>query len=127
MSVVSAADLARMQADALLLMPDTCTIVDPGTPSTTASGGTTIATPVTYADVPCRLSRTGTQSVLSEFGAQLTSEADYLLTVQTTATVREGWAVTVNGTTYAITAVARGGSWPTATRCLVRERVAVGG
>lgn len=127
MSIPTARDLVQLRAESGLLLPDVATITDPGTVAETASGGTTIATPVSVGGIPCRLSRTGTQPVRNEFGEQLTSEADYMLTVPVGTAIKEGWTVTISGVAYTVMAVALSGSWGSATRALVGKGTTIGG
>ena len=116
---------AKRQA-ARLFMPDTVTITDPGAITVGSDGGTSIAGPSSV-EVMGRLTRTGTQAVINEFGAQIAAEADYLLYLPYGTAISEGWTVTSAGQTYTVIAVSKPSEWQLMVRAAISISTPIGG
>lgn len=117
---MTAGEVAAQRATATDHLPDLATITDPGTVTTTGSGGTTVVSPVVTGGVPCRLAKPGTQSFLLEFGEQLVADSDYIATFPTGTSIQAGWFVDVNGTRYTVLAVGKTVAWSTAVRAAIK-------
>jgi hypothetical protein len=118
MALLSAAELADLQAEQEAAMPDTCELQRPGAPTRDSGGGTIPGTPVDVAMVPCRYapSTAGSRAL---FGPELATLNTWDLTVPLGTDIRPQDTARIAGVPYRVIAVRAARSFAVAVQAIV--------
>ena len=118
--MISAADLARMRAQANELLPDTCTI-QTKTATADSIGGESYSWANAATGVACRLNRADKRNDPRPYGERMNIEADWVVSLAHDRTVTIDQRIVVNSLTLEPVWVNTGKSVEAQTRLVCRE------
>lgn len=116
--MLTAADLAAMQAIQEEAMPTSCTVTSPGT-ATDGPGGRSYTSPTT-ATTTCRTTPSSGKEL--EIAGRLTEQISYTITLPYGTAIENEHTITAAGETYEVIAVLDEGSYATAVRVLAVKK-----